>query len=145
MNTYQKSMNAISALTKEQYRVTQENGTERPGTGELLKNTKPGIYVDIVSGEPLFASSAKYESGCGWPSFTKAIDSVNVIEITDRSHGMTRNIRPRGDISTYKARWCLALFFQNIKHIQEIRGSNEKNIGTALYNTFYTTTSSKCK
>ena len=90
MNTYQKSMNAISALTKEQYRVTQENGTERPGTGELLKNTKPGIYVDIVSGEPLFASSAKYESGCGWPSFTKAIDSVNVIEITDRSHGMTR-------------------------------------------------------
>ena len=84
MNTYQKSMNAISALTKEQYRVTQENCTERPGTGELLKNTKPGIYVDIVSGEPLFASSAKYESGCGWPSFTKAIDSVNVIEITDR-------------------------------------------------------------
>lgn len=90
MNTYQKSMNAISALTKEQYRVTQENGTERPGTGELLNNTKPGIYVDIVSGEPLFASSAKYESGCGWPSFTKAIDPVNVIEITDTSHGMTR-------------------------------------------------------
>jgi peptide-methionine (R)-S-oxide reductase len=90
MKTYQKSMDAISALTTEQYRVTQENGTERPGTGEFLGNTQPGIYVDIVSGEPLFASSAKYESGCGWPSFTKAIDPVNVNEITDTSLGLTR-------------------------------------------------------
>ncbi|MFT4939495.1 MAG: peptide-methionine (R)-S-oxide reductase [Paraglaciecola sp.] len=90
MSTYQKSIDAIAALTAEQYRVTQENGTERPGTGEWLDNTKPGIYVDIVSGEPLFASSAKYESGCGWPSFTKAIDPVNVNEITDTSLGMTR-------------------------------------------------------
>jgi peptide-methionine (R)-S-oxide reductase len=90
MSTYQKSMDAISALTAQQYRVTQENGTEHPGTGELLSNTQPGIYVDIVSGEPLFASSAKYESGCGWPSFTKAIDPVNVNEITDTSLGMTR-------------------------------------------------------
>jgi peptide-methionine (R)-S-oxide reductase len=90
MNTYQKSQDAISALTPEQFRVTQESGTERPGTGELLKNTSPGIYVDVVSGEPLFASSAKYESGCGWPSFTKAIDSVNVNEITDTTHGMVR-------------------------------------------------------
>ncbi|WP_293749140.1 peptide-methionine (R)-S-oxide reductase MsrB [uncultured Paraglaciecola sp.] len=90
MNTYQKSQDAISALTPEQYRVTQENGTEHPGTGELLNNTSPGIYVDVVSGEPLFASSAKFDSGCGWPSFTKAIDAVNVNEITDNSHGMTR-------------------------------------------------------
>jgi peptide-methionine (R)-S-oxide reductase len=90
MSTYQKSQEAISALTAEQFRVTQENGTERPGTGELLDNTSPGIYVDVVSGEPLFASSAKYESGCGWPSFTKTIDPVNVNEITDNSHGMTR-------------------------------------------------------
>ena len=90
MNTYQKSQDAISALTPEQFRVTQESGTERPGTGELLKTTSPGIYVDVVSGEPLFASSAKYESGCGWPSFTKAIDSVNVNEITDTAHGMVR-------------------------------------------------------
>ena len=90
MNTYQKSQDAISALTPEQFRVTQESGTERPGTGELLKTTSPGIYVDVVSGEPLFASSAKYESGCGWPSFTKAIDSVNVNEITDTTHGMVR-------------------------------------------------------
>lgn len=90
MSKYQKSESAISALTEEQFRVTQQNGTERPGTGELLENTAPGIYVDIVSGEPLFASSSKYESGCGWPSFTKAIDAVNVNEITDTSHGMTR-------------------------------------------------------
>ena len=90
MNTYQKSQDAISALTPEQFRVTQESGTERPGTGELLKTTSPGIYVDVVSGEPLFASSAKYESGCGWPSFTKTIDSVNVNEITDTTHGMVR-------------------------------------------------------
>jgi peptide-methionine (R)-S-oxide reductase len=90
MSKYQKTESAISALTDEQYRVTQQNGTERPGTGKLLYNTAPGIYVDIVSGEPLFASSSKYESGCGWPSFTKAIDAVNVNEINDTSHGMTR-------------------------------------------------------
>ena len=90
MSTYQKSQDAISALTPEQFRVTQESGTERPGTGELLDNTLPGIYVDVVSGEPLFASSTKYESGCGWPSFTKAIDSVNVNEITDTTLGMVR-------------------------------------------------------
>lgn len=90
MSTYQKTKDAIAALTPEQFRVTQENGTEHPGTGELLDNTLPGIYVDIVSGEPLFASSAKYESGCGWPSFTKVIDKVNVTEIIDHSHGMTR-------------------------------------------------------
>ena len=70
--------------------MNQENGTEHPGTGEWLDNTLPGIYVDVVSGEPLFASSAKYESGCGWPSFTKSIDSVNVNEITDNTLGMTR-------------------------------------------------------
>ena len=90
MTIYQKSEEAIAALTPEQFRVTQKNGTEHPGTGELLNNFKPGIYVDIVSGEPLFASSAKYESGCGWPSFSKAINPVNVNEIKDTSLGMTR-------------------------------------------------------
>ncbi|WP_299072714.1 peptide-methionine (R)-S-oxide reductase MsrB [uncultured Paraglaciecola sp.] len=90
MSIYQKSQTAISALTKEQFHVTQNNGTEHPGTGELLHNTQPGIYVDIVSGEPLFASSAKYESGCGWPSFTKVIEAANINELTDTTHGMTR-------------------------------------------------------
>ncbi|WP_340676514.1 peptide-methionine (R)-S-oxide reductase MsrB [Paraglaciecola sp.] len=90
MTTYQKSQEVIAGLTPEQYRVTQQNGTERPGTGELLDNKQPGIYVDVVSGEPLFASSAKFESGCGWPSFTKPIEAVNVNEIRDTTHGMTR-------------------------------------------------------
>jgi peptide-methionine (R)-S-oxide reductase len=85
---YSKTPEAISRLTPEQFRVTQQSGTERPGTGEYLDNKKPGIYVDIVSGEPLFASSDKYESGCGWPSFTKPI--ANVRELRDTSHGMIR-------------------------------------------------------
>lgn len=90
MSKYQKSTEVISGLSAEQYRVTQENGTERPGSGKWLSNTSLGIYVDIVSGEPLFASSAKYESGCGWPSFTKPIEPLNVNEITDTSLGMSR-------------------------------------------------------
>ena len=90
MTQYEKSADAIAKLTPEQYRVTQENGTELPGTGELLDNKEPGIYVDVVSGEPLFASSDKYESGCGWPSFTKPIEPVNVEELKDMTHGMIR-------------------------------------------------------
>ena len=90
MADYRKTPEAISALTPEQYRVTQESGTERPGTGPLLGNKAPGIYVDIVSGEPLFASSDKYESGCGWPSFTKPIEPANVAELRDVTHGMMR-------------------------------------------------------
>src|SRR5262249_13815132 len=70
MAAYKKTEAAIAKLSPEEYRVTQQNRTERPGTGALLHNQEPGIYVDIVSGEPLFASSDKYESGCGWPSFT---------------------------------------------------------------------------
>src|SRR6185295_17203735 len=70
MRTFSKNDGAIQKLSPEQYRVTQENGTEAPGTGEYLDNKEPGIYVDVVSGEPLFASSDKFESGCGWPSFT---------------------------------------------------------------------------
>jgi len=90
MNTYRKTSEAVAALTPEQYRVTQQSGTERPGTGELLHNKASGIYVDIVSGEPLFASSDKFDSGCGWPSFTKPIEPVNVKELKDASHGMIR-------------------------------------------------------
>ena len=90
MNTYSKSPEAIAALTPEQFRVTQKNGTEYPGSGELLDNKQAGIYVDIVSGEPLFASSDKFESGCGWPSFTKPIDHDYVNELRDVTHGMVR-------------------------------------------------------
>ena len=86
--TYQKNADAGSKLTAEQYRVTQQSGTERPFTGEYDKHYEPGIYVDVVSGEPLFASSAKFNSGSGWPSFTKPID--NVTEHVDVSHGMRR-------------------------------------------------------
>lgn len=87
---YRKTDAAVADLSPEQYRVTQQNGTELPGTGEYLDNKEPGIYVDVVSGEPLFASSDKYESGCGWPSFTKPIDEEYVNELSDTSHGMRR-------------------------------------------------------
>jgi len=90
MPTYQKTPEAIKRLTAEQYRVTQQNATERPGTGQYLDNHEAGIYVDIVSGEPLFASADKFESGCGWPSFTKPIEPANVKELSDASHGMVR-------------------------------------------------------
>jgi len=90
MANYRKTAEAVAALTPEQHRVTQESGTERPGTGPLLKNKAPGIYVDIVSGEPLFASADKYESGCGWPSFTKPIEPANITELTDKSLFTTR-------------------------------------------------------
>jgi len=90
MADYRRTAEAVAALSPEQYRVTQQSGTELPGTGKYLHNKEPGIYVDVVSGEPLFASSDKYESGCGWPSFTKPIEPANVNELRDISHGMTR-------------------------------------------------------
>lgn len=90
MADYRKTADAVAALSTEQYRVTQQSGTERPGTGALLHNKAAGIYVDIVSGEPLFASADKYESGCGWPSFTKPIEPANVAELRDITHGMIR-------------------------------------------------------
>ena len=90
MAGYKKTEAAIAGLSSEEYRVTQQSATERPGTGALLHNKEPGIYVDIVSGEPLFASSDKFESGCGWPSFTKPIEPAYVNELRDTSHGMIR-------------------------------------------------------
>lgn len=90
MTTYSKTPDALARLNPEEYRVTQQSGTERPGTGKYLHNKASGIYVDIVSGEPLFASSDKFESGCGWPSFTKPIEPANVAELRDTTHGMVR-------------------------------------------------------
>jgi peptide-methionine (R)-S-oxide reductase len=87
---YLKNPAVIDALSPEQYHVTQENGTERPFTGEYSANKEPGIYVDVVSGEPLFASVDKFDSGTGWPSFTKPIDTDNVLEKSDRGHAVVR-------------------------------------------------------
>jgi peptide-methionine (R)-S-oxide reductase len=90
MRTFTKDPTAIGRLTPDQYHVTQESGTESPGSGEYLDNEEPGIYVDVVSGEPLFASSDKFDSGSGWPSFTRPIEPDNINELRDTSHGMTR-------------------------------------------------------
>ena len=93
---HNKDPAAVGALSPEQYHVTQKNGTERPFTGEYWDNHEPGIYVDVVSGEPLFASVDKFDSGTGWPSFTKPIEAAdggngsNVIEKRDFSHLMIR-------------------------------------------------------
>jgi peptide-methionine (R)-S-oxide reductase len=80
----------VRRLTPIQYLVTQERGTERPFTGEYDDNKEPEIYVDVVSGEPLFASTHKFDSGSGWPSFTKPIEPANVNELRDEAHGMVR-------------------------------------------------------
>lgn len=77
-------------LSDEQYYVTQQNGTERPFSHEYDHQFERGIYVDIVSGEPLFSSSDKYDSGCGWPAFSKPIDTAVINELFDDSHGMRR-------------------------------------------------------
>jgi peptide-methionine (R)-S-oxide reductase len=87
---YNKNPAAVGALSPEQYHVTQKNGTERPFTGEYWDNHEPGIYIDVVSGEPLFASVDKFDSGTGWPSFTKPIEAANVVEKRDFSHLMMR-------------------------------------------------------
>ena len=90
MQMASKNQQSLLKLSPEQYRVTQQNGTERPGSGEYLDHKEPGIYVDIVSGEPLFASSDKFESGCGWPSFAKPVEPANVIERRDAAYNMIR-------------------------------------------------------
>ena len=88
MQKYRKDIDAIARLSPEQYRVTQQGATEYPGTGEHLYNDKPGIYVDVVSGEPVFASSDKFDPGTGWPSFTKPIDPAHVNELSDGLSGV---------------------------------------------------------
>jgi peptide-methionine (R)-S-oxide reductase len=88
--SYQKDPEAVSRLTPRQYQVTQERGTEPAFDNEFWNYKEAGLYVDIVSGEPLFASTKKFDSGCGWPSFTTPLESSNVVENVDTSHGMTR-------------------------------------------------------
>ncbi len=90
MSNYTKDNDAISRLTPEQFRVTQKSGTERPFSNAYWDHDEAGIYVDIVSGEPLFSSLDKFDSHCGWPSFTKPVDPENVDEKIDDSLGMVR-------------------------------------------------------
>jgi peptide-methionine (R)-S-oxide reductase len=90
MKTYNKNSEAVFRLTPEQYRVTQQDGTEQPFQNEYWDNKEPGLYVDVVSGEPLFASVDKFDSGTGWPSFRRPLEPANVVEKVDRSHGTIR-------------------------------------------------------
>src|SRR6202012_1992337 len=90
MDNYTKNAEAISRLSPEEFQVTQRNGTERPFENAYWDHDEPGIYVDIVSGEPLFSSLDKFDSNCGWPRFTKPVDSDHVDERHDNSHGMSR-------------------------------------------------------
>jgi peptide-methionine (R)-S-oxide reductase len=90
MTKYTKDADAISSLSREQFRVTQQSGTERPFENEFWNHHEPGLYVDIVSGEPLFTSLDKFDSHCGWPSFTKPVNPENVEELADNNYGMVR-------------------------------------------------------
>ena len=90
MPTYSKTQEALERLTPEQYRVTQQSGTEMPFRNEFWNHDEPGLYVDVVSGEPLFTSLDKFDSHCGWPSFTKPVLPENVLEKRDSTHGMVR-------------------------------------------------------
>jgi len=90
MPQYDKNSETISRLSPEQYRVTQQNATERPFQNAYWDHKEPGLYVDVVSGEPLFTSFQKFDSGCGWPSFTKPIEPEHIVEKRDASHGMIR-------------------------------------------------------
>ena len=88
--TYRKDPAAVAKLSKRQFAVTQEDAPEPPFRNEFWDNHDDGIYVDVVSGEPLFSSTDKFESGSGWPSFTRPIESANVVRNSDRTLGMVR-------------------------------------------------------
>jgi len=108
-DTYRKDPEAISQLTPEQYRVTQQAATEAPFQNEYCDNKEAGIYVDIVSGEPLFASVNKYDSGSGWPSFTVPIEKDNVVEHSDKTHGDSHlgHVFPDGPPAEGGLRYCI--------------------------------------
>lgn len=120
MPKYYKNPEAISRLTPEQYEVTQLSATERPFRNAYADNHEPGLYVDVVSGEPLFTSTDKFDSGCGWPSFTKPVETKNVVETRDTSDGMIRtevrstfgdshlgHVFPDGPRETGGLRYCI--------------------------------------
>jgi len=118
--SYQKDAQAVSRLNAKQYQVTQEGATEPAFRNEFWDNKEQGIYVDVVSGEPLFASVNKYDSGSGWPSFTVPIERGNVVERSDTSYGMVRtevrsahgdshlgHVFPDGPASEGGLRYCI--------------------------------------
>jgi len=120
MSDYRKTPEALARLTPLQYRVTQEAATERPFDNRFNDHHEAGLYVDIVSGEPLFTSLDKFDSACGWPSFSRPVDAANVIEKHDASHGMTRtevrsqhadshlgHVFPDGPRETGGLRYCI--------------------------------------
>ena len=120
MTAYHKNPEALSRLTPDQYRVTQQDGTETPFENEYLDNDEPGVYVDVVSGEPLFASFDKFDSSSGWPSFAKPIDAQNILELRDASYGTVRtevrsthgdshlgHVFPDGPLEAGGLRYCI--------------------------------------
>jgi len=119
-DTYRKDPETIARLSPEQYRITQHSGTEPAFDNEYWDNKEPGIYVDVVSGEPLFASVSKYDSGSGWPSFTVPIEAGSVVEHRDASYGMIRtevrsahgdshlgHVFPDGPVEAGGLRYCI--------------------------------------
>ncbi len=90
MTKYTKNPDAIKALDAKKYHVTQNSGTEPPFRNEFWDHKEDGLYVDIVSGEPLFTSRDKFDSGCGWPSFTRPVETDHVVAREDNTHGMRR-------------------------------------------------------
>ena len=90
MTRYAKSADAIAALSPEEYYVTQESGTERPGTGQYNLHFEDGRYRCKACGQVLFDSSSKFDAGCGWPSFDREIEAGQIKEVFDDSHGMRR-------------------------------------------------------
>jgi peptide-methionine (R)-S-oxide reductase len=120
MKAYHKNPEALSRLTPDQYRVTQQDGTETPFENEYWDNDEPGLYVDIVSGEPLFASFDKFDSSSGWPSFVRPIDAGNILELRDTSYGTVRtevrsthgdshlgHVFPDGPLEAGGLRYCI--------------------------------------
>ncbi|BFG77882.1 peptide-methionine (R)-S-oxide reductase MsrB [Paraburkholderia terrae] len=135
MPAYEKTPEAVARLTAEQRRVTQESGTERPFYNEFWDSKEAGLYVDVVSGEPLFTSMDKFDSGCGWPSFTRPLEDEHVVELRDMSHGMIRtevrskhgdshlgHVFPDGPRETGGLRYCInsaSLRFIPVSRLEE--------------------------
>ena len=136
MKAYHKNPEALSQLTPDQYRVTQQDGTETPFENEYWDNDEPGLYVDVVSGEPLFASFDKFDSSSGWPSFAKPIDAQNILELRDASYGTVRtevrsthgdshlgHVFPDGPIEAGGLRYCINSASLRFIHLDELESA----------------------